>query len=340
MKILFQGGWKAGRDPDDIRDLIANYCRSLASHVVKQNHTIVLTSCSDFDTIIADEIVRIAGISGRQSKDHLVYLLPEREKTLPEHGRVVRLHQKQWWVEERTEAVLYSDALIVIGGGKGTLDCVEKAFLNNKPAFVASAVPSPATMAWRSRASKYKYRYFSEKEAEDLDDVNLSADEFFDKVFLIINRISEAVYSRRVFIVHGHDLYARDSLAEMLRKLQFEPIILADQPSKSLTIIEKLEKNTADVGFAFAIYAADDIGRAKTGPDKPRARQNVVFEHGLLIGLLGRARTCALLLGEIEEPSDIRGMLYEQIADVRNDALKIARVLRDAGYSLDLSALM
>ena len=122
--------------------------------------------------------------------------------------------------------------------------------------------------------------------------------------------------------------------------MQFEPIILADEPSKSLTIIEKLERNTANIGFAFIIYTPDDVGRPRAGADKARPRQNVVFEHGLLIGLLGRERTCPLLLGEVEEPSDIRGMLYERVTNVQGDALKIARVLKAAGYSVDASTLI
>jgi hypothetical protein len=154
----------------------------------------VLTSCRDFDKIVGDAIVSVALESGRKSKDHLIYFLPERELTLPEHGRVVRIRQNQWWIEERTEAVLYSDALIAIGGGRGTFDCVEKAFLNNKPVFVAAAVPSRATTAWLSRANKHKYRCFSEKELETLDDINVSSEEFYQmnkslKVLRFFDRI-------------------------------------------------------------------------------------------------------------------------------------------------------
>jgi hypothetical protein len=266
--------------------------------------------------------------------------LPEREATLPTHGRVVQIPKRQWWVEERTEAVLYADAVIVVGGGRGSFDCVEKAFLSNKPAFVAMAVSSKATTAWRSRTNKYKLRNVSDEDMEALDDVNLGPEEFFTHVFSVISKIAEALHSRRIFVVHGHDWYARDSLVDVLRRLKFEPIVLSEQPSTSLTIIEKLERNAADVGFAFVIYTPDDVGRAKAGDERSRARQNVVFEHGLLIGLLGRSRTCALLLGELEEPTDIRGMLYEPIVDIRNEALRITRVLKDAGYSFDISGLI
>ena len=340
MKVLFQGGWKAGRDPDQLRETIAEYCVCLASHIVNNNHAVVLTSTREFDALIAEEVVRVSQKLGRNVKDHLIYLLPEREATVPAHGRVVQIPKRQWWVEERTEAVLYADALIVVGGGRGSLDCVEKAFLSNKPAFVAMAVSSAATTAWRSRVDKYKFRNVSDEDMEALNDLNLRPEEFFTHVFSVIKKIADAVHSRRIFIVHGHDLYARDSLVDVLRRLKFEPIVLSEQPRVSLTIIESLERNAADVGFAFVIYTPDDVGRAKAGGDKQRARQNVVFEHGLLIGLLGRSRTCALVLGELEEPSDIGGMLHESIVDVRNEALKIARVLKDAGYAVDISGLM
>jgi predicted nucleotide-binding protein len=175
---------------------------------------------------------------------------------------------------------------------------------------------------------------------EALDDLTATPAEFFEQVFSIIKKFSESSHSKRVFIVHGHDPHSRDQLAEILRKLQFDPIILADEPSRSLTIIEKLERNTTNIGFSFIIYTPDDVGRSKAGLDMARARQNVIFEHGLLIGLLGRERTCALLLGEVEEPSDIRGMLYERVTDIRSDSLKVARVLKDAGYSVDASTLI
>jgi predicted nucleotide-binding protein len=173
-----------------------------------------------------------------------------------------------------------------------------------------------------------------------LDDEGLLPDDFYRHVFPLVKRVSDKIYPRRIFIVHGHDLHARDSLVDVLRRLKFEPIVLADEPGKSRTIIEQLENNTLNIGFGFIIYSPDDIGRSKAGMDKPRTRQNVVFEHGLLIGLLKRERTCALLLGELEEPSDIKGMLYVQVNDIKGEGLKIARVLKDAGYLVDISALV
>lgn len=72
--------------------------------------------------------------------------------------------------------------------------------------------------------------------------------------------IKSKVYSKNVFIVHGHDELNILKLANKLKKLGFNPIILADRPDKGRTLIEKLEEETLDVGYAFIIFTPDDIG--------------------------------------------------------------------------------
>lgn len=93
--------------------------------------------------------------------------------------------------------------------------------------------------------------------------------------------------------------------------MDYKAIILHEQASSGRTIIEKIEQFT-DVGFAVVLYTPDDIGNAKDNADdlQLRARQNVVFEHGFLIGKLGRDRVVALVDGAIELPNDISGVVY------------------------------
>lgn len=298
----------------------------------------MLTSNRECDKIVSAEIAQIARNEGKNLKDHLMFLLSQRERDVPREGRVIRIPEKSWWIEERTFCIQNTDAVIAIGGGRGTFDCVEKAFLSRKPVFVATAVPCQASSAWKSRARGY--RYLIEGDADVLDDVNITVDEFFSYVFSIIDSLSAIVYPRRVFVVHGHNHYLRDTLADILRKLKFDPVVLQDEASRSLTIIEKLERDTDKVGFAIILYTPDDLGRQLGGVERPRGRQNVVFEHGLLIALLGRERTCALIHGDVEVPSDIHGMIHETIGDLKGEAIKIAKVLKDAGYVVDASGLL
>lgn len=145
---------------------------------------------------------------------------------------------------------------------------------------------------------------------------------------------------RRVFIVHGHDDRTKLDVARFIEKLGFEAVILHEQVNQGLTIIEKIEKNT-DVGYGIVVYTeCDKGGTSETAYEnmKFRARQNVVFEHGYLIGKLGRKKVCALVNGDIEKPSDIDGILY--ISYQNNWQIEIAKELKKAGYSIDFNKIV
>jgi predicted nucleotide-binding protein len=116
---------------------------------------------------------------------------------------------------------------------------------------------------------------------------------------------------RQVFIVHGHDDVTKFEMAAALRAMGCDPVILHEQASGGLTIIEKIERYT-NVGFAVVLYTPCDIGgkRAQDLSLSPRARQNVVFEHGYLIGKLGRNHVMAFVKGNLETPTDISGVVY------------------------------
>lgn len=338
MKILFQGGWKSGRNPDNVRQMVIDYCRALGKRIVASQHSIILTSCREFDKIVADAVVGASKECGKNPKDYLIFMLPERDRDIPCAGRVVMIPEKYWWIEERTYSVQKSDAVLAICGGKGTYDCLDKALLARKPIFVTPAISSRATDFWNSRPKDF--HYINDGDSEVFDDINVSPEEFFQNVFLKLDELNAKYYSRNVFVVHGHDHFFRDQLVDVLRTLGFIPIVLQNEPNRSLAIIEKLEQAVGNVGYAFVLYTADDLGRQKEGMEKYRARQNVVFEHGLLIGLLGRDRTCAVIKGDLEIPSDISGMLHESISNFRDEALRIAKILKSAGYSVDASNLI
>jgi predicted nucleotide-binding protein len=144
----------------------------------------------------------------------------------------------------------------------------------------------------------------------------------------------------KVFIVHGHDETAKTKAARFVEKLGLEAIILHEQVSSSKTIIEKIEEYS-NVGFGIVLYTPCDIGGKQSSSPalKARARQNVVFEHGFLIGKIGRGKVCALVKGDIETPNDISGVVYVNMDDSDAWCFKIAKELKKAGYDIDLNDL-
>ena len=150
-----------------------------------------------------------------------------------------------------------------------------------------------------------------------------------------------AVLGTDVFVVHGHDGETKQTVARFLTKLiGREPIILHEQADRGRTIIEKFEDHAATAACAVVLLTRDDLGGPNGGAQKPRARQNVVFELGFFIGALGRARVVIIYEDGVEQPSDLSGVLY--VALDRGGAWKnsVARELGAAGLDLDLKALL
>lgn len=140
---------------------------------------------------------------------------------------------------------------------------------------------------------------------------------------------------RNVFIVHGRDNESKQEVSRFVESLGLMAIILHEQASAGMTIIEKIERYSGDADFALVLYTPCDLGRgAHENNVRPnsRARQNVVFEHGYLMAKLGRQNVCALVKGHIETPNDISGVVYVSLDPAGGWKGEVVKELRECGY--------
>jgi predicted nucleotide-binding protein len=153
---------------------------------------------------------------------------------------------------------------------------------------------------------------------------------------------TQAAMNRKVFVVHGHQHGARDTVARFLEKLELEPVILDEEANRGRTVIEKFLDHS-DVAFAIVLLIGDDVGGVK-GSDpaalRPRARQNVIFELGYFVGKLERERVCALYEPEVEMPSDFGGVGYVKFDREGSWRLLLAKELNAAGIKVDMNAAL
>ncbi|RYZ77689.1 MAG: DNA-binding protein [Proteobacteria bacterium] len=144
--------------------------------------------------------------------------------------------------------------------------------------------------------------------------------------------------SSDVFVVHGHDRAALAEVAQLVRLLGLNPIVLHEKPNEGKTIIEKFEAHS-NVDFAVVLLTPDDEGRSRSESGMHlRARQNVIMELGYFMGKLGRSRVCALYK-EVELPSDISGVVYIGLDNHDGWKFKFAKELKQAGFPIDLNKL-
>ncbi len=138
-----------------------------------------------------------------------------------------------------------------------------------------------------------------------------------------------------VFIVHGRDDTLKLEVARYVESLGLKAIILHEQVNSGLTIIEKIEHYTNEADFGIILYTPCDQGRGhheKRNPPKDRARQNVILEHGYLLGKLGRRKVFPLVKGELELPNDISGLVYTSVQEQWQE--KLRNELKGIGYKI------
>ena len=148
---------------------------------------------------------------------------------------------------------------------------------------------------------------------------------------------------KRVFIVYGHDATAREQLEHTLMQLKLEPVVLQNMAGGGDTIIEKLDQ-LKKTDYACVLLTPDDEGRKQdsSGKLKPRARQNVILELGMVLAHLGRRRVAILVKGSlIERPSDIDGLIYISFSKhVKEAKNMLAANLQDVGFEINVKDLL
>ncbi|HEX6904540.1 MAG TPA: SAV_2336 N-terminal domain-related protein [Thermoanaerobaculia bacterium] len=141
----------------------------------------------------------------------------------------------------------------------------------------------------------------------------------------------------KVFLSYGHDNIAFMELSELLESGGVHVIGLHKQPVARQSIFESFEEYSA-VQLAVVLITPDDVGARKGETLRPRARQNVVFELGFLLGKLGHNRVVALVKQE-DEPIEWpywSGIQYLEMSPGGSWRLRLAESMNAAGIKLEL----
>jgi hypothetical protein len=235
---------------------------------------------------------------------------------------------------------------ILINGKTVTPNEIERITFHRSEKTIESYVPAIRAEDMNSSVAIIggpSYTQTAINRSEDVTDEFISGPPGYKKEFF---KTKEQPYpnsqdNSKVFIVHGRDEAAKEKVARFVEKLGLEAIILHEKSSSGRTIIEKIE-HYSNVGFAIVLYTPDDLGNVKGKAEElnGRARQNVVFEHGFLIGRLGRPNVAALVEAPIELPNDISGVVYINMDEASAWQLQIAKEMKTCGYKIDMNDLI
>ncbi|MBP0113233.1 MULTISPECIES: TIR domain-containing protein [Bradyrhizobium] len=137
----------------------------------------------------------------------------------------------------------------------------------------------------------------------------------------------ELQIDRNVFIVHGRDNVSRKALEDILRDRKVTPKVLAREDKNATTILAALEDLIRTCKAGFILATPDDEGRLAKSNDQcaARARENVIFEMGLLFAKFRAFDRVAILLKKpLKLPSDLNGVTYEEFDRIEDLEATIA----------------
>ncbi len=158
--------------------------------------------------------------------------------------------------------------------------------------------------------------------------------------------------AKRVFVVHGRNLAARDAMFAFVRAIGLEPIeweeALANTGSATPYVGVVLERAFSEAQAVVVLVTGDDVARLGTryvelndGPDETsptaQARPNVLFEAGMAFGR-NPDRTVLVALGKTRPFSDVAG---RHVLNIRNDVGRrqaLAERLKTAGCEVTMES--
>lgn len=154
---------------------------------------------------------------------------------------------------------------------------------------------------------------------------------------------------KSVFIVHGHDFELRDEVDKYLLEVGVEPVVLSKMDNKHKSLFQKFLAWSEETRFAVVLLTSDDIGAGRFQYDvadvrdkalQYRARQNVILELGFFYGYLGWENVFVLykkadkIFPNFERPSDLDGVLFEEVDDTGRWKNYLRERLVEAGFEL------
>ena len=138
--------------------------------------------------------------------------------------------------------------------------------------------------------------------------------------------------------MHGRDDGLKNEVGRWLGRIGFDDVILHEQANVGRTLITKFEEVAKDAVYAVVLMTPDDVGGLPGEDQRYRARQNVIFELGYFIGKLGGHRVAAIIVGDIEKPSDYQGVVYIPYDKAGGWKVQLAREFKALKLPFDLMA--
>jgi hypothetical protein len=202
MKLMVGGGFDEHNK--DLLKQQQDFAELLGREIILQGHVLLNACLTSFDSAVAESAYHTAKKEGKDPNKQIVsYVLPGQELA-HEFGKILQSQLQNWELESprlrRPEPIQLADAIILVGGFKGTYRAANWARIAQKPLLPVMRFGGTAEKVYTEELDDFeRYRgRISKADYENLTQLKSPLDDFVKQV---VGLAQMAQASRAVFVV-------------------------------------------------------------------------------------------------------------------------------------------
>jgi hypothetical protein len=209
----------------------ADFVQYLGEEVIEQGHVLMSGCLNEFDKIVADSACRAATARTIRPSDRIISYAVEGSTPVHNHGTLLRSKLRTWGLEfkrlEVPEPIQSADAVLIVGGGDGTLCAANWARIDNKPLLPVSAFGGAGATTYNEEISEFNTKYADRVDRLEYERLNQLPVDLRALAKEVVSLAARIHASKHVFVIMSftedpklEDLY--ESFKEVCGEFEYE----------------------------------------------------------------------------------------------------------------------
>jgi hypothetical protein len=257
----------------------ADFVRYLGEEVVQQGHVLMSGCLNEFDRIVAQSANDAAQAKGVDAAERIISYAIEGCEPAHLYGTLLRSRLRTWGLEFKRlqvpEPIHNADALIIVGGGDGTLCAANWARIDNKPLLPITAFGGAGSTTYNEELKDFSAKYGDRVERLEYEALNQLPVDLQKLARDAVSLAAKIQASKHVFVIMAFSddpnlLDALESYKEVSKEFQYFCSRVDDTNSVG-RIVPQIHASIKKAAFVIV--------------DLSEPSPNVYYEFGLAQGL-------------------------------------------------------
>jgi hypothetical protein len=209
----------------------SEFVQFLGEEVIEQGHVLMSGCLNELDKAVADSACRAAMAKAVRPNDRIISYAVEGSTPAHHHGTLLRSKLRTWGLEFRRlevpEPIHSADAVLIVGGGDGTLCAANWARIDNKPLLPITAFGGAGLTTYNEEIKEFPTKYADRVDRLEYERLNQVPVDLRALAKEVVSLAAKIHASKHVFVIMSfsdepkfEDLF--ESFKEICEEFEYE----------------------------------------------------------------------------------------------------------------------